>query len=105
MGEATVLLLFRSAAGVSNADVRGHDDIGCARVSGWVVEVDGKRWAVVELPERDSSGGGIVFEDFDAGVGIGGALQPEERGGIFRWAEGRGGVGGGLEWGVNSIAG
>lgn len=53
------------AAGVSNADVRGYDDVGRARVFGWVVVVNRERGAVVELPERDPGGGGIIFEDFD----------------------------------------
>ena len=54
MGEPAVLLLFRVAAGVSNADIRGHDDVRRAGVLGWIVEVKEQRRTVVDLPERDS---------------------------------------------------
>ena len=67
MGEPAVLGQFLGAAGVSNADVRGHDDVRRARVDGWVVVVKCKRRAVVDLPELDSGGGGIRFEDIDGG--------------------------------------
>ena len=67
MGEPAVLGQFRGAAGVSDADVRGHDDVGRARVYGWVVVVKRERRAVVDLAELDSGGSGIVFEDFDGG--------------------------------------
>jgi len=40
MREAAVLGQFRRAAGVSNADVRGHDDVRRAWIRVWVVEVD-----------------------------------------------------------------
>ena len=85
---------FRFAAGVGDADIRGYDDVGRARVHGWVVEVEGKRRAVVELAERDARGGGIVFEDFDAGFGIGGAVEPDQRDVIFRGTNAGGVVGG-----------
>ena len=101
MSEAAVLGQLRFAAGVSDADVRGDDDVGRARVYGWVVVVERKRRAVVDLPERDARGGGIVFEDFDAGVGIGGALQPDQRDVIFRRPNAGGVVGG---FGVRNIA-
>ena len=67
MGEPAVLGQFRRAAGVSNADVRGHDDVRRARVYGWVVVVKNERRAVVDLPELDSGGRGIGFEDLDGG--------------------------------------
>ena len=70
MGEAAVLRLFLGAAGVSNADIRGDDDVRRARVDRRVVVVEGQRRAIVDLPERDSGGGGVGFEDVDAGFGI-----------------------------------
>src|SRR5271166_5607988 len=84
MGKPSVLRLLLGTAGVSDADILGDDDVRRAGVDGWVVIVERDRWPVVDLPERDSGAGGIIFEDFDAGVGIGGALQPEERDVIFR---------------------
>src|ERR1700722_9169387 len=39
MSEAAVFGEFRLAAGVSDADVGGDDDVGRAWVDGWVVEV------------------------------------------------------------------
>src|SRR5208283_4230414 len=39
MREPAVLLQFRGTAGVSNAHVRGHDDVRRARVLCWVVVV------------------------------------------------------------------
>src|SRR5579862_1473481 len=50
MCKTAVLGQFRVAAGVSNAHVRGHDDVWRARVYGWVVEVKRQRRAVVDLP-------------------------------------------------------
>src|SRR5208337_3980588 len=65
MGEPAMLGQLLAAARVSNADVRGHDDVRRARVYGWVVVVKRKRRAVVDLPQVDSGRGGIRFEDLD----------------------------------------
>ena len=54
MGEATVLRELLCAAGISDADIRGHDDIRRARVYGWVVEVKCERRAVIDLPKANS---------------------------------------------------
>ena len=54
MGEPAVLGQFLGAGGVSDADVRGHDDVRGARVHGRVVVVKRKRRAVIDLPQRDS---------------------------------------------------
>ena len=61
MGEPAVLGLFCVAAGVRNADVRGHDDVRRARVYGWVVVVQRQARAIVELPKPDSGGRSIVL--------------------------------------------
>src|SRR5579872_7221483 len=87
MREAAVLFLLRGAAGVRNADVGGDNDVRRARVFGWVVVVDCKGWAVEDLPKGNPGGRGVIFEDFDAGVGIGGVLQPEERDVVFRGSD------------------
>ncbi len=50
MREPAVLGLFRMASGIRNPNVRGHDDVRCARVYGRIVVVDRERWAVEELP-------------------------------------------------------
>src|SRR6516164_2394175 len=70
MGEATVLGLFRVAAGVSNTDVRGHDDVRRAGVVGWIVVVKEERRPVINLPERDPSWRSIRFEYPDCGSSI-----------------------------------
>ena len=74
MGEPAVLGQLCFAARVSDAHVRGYDDVRRPRIYGRVIEVERKRGAVVDLPERDSGCGSIIFKDFDAGFGIGGAL-------------------------------
>src|ERR1700722_16427392 len=105
MAEAAVLLLLCGAAGVGNADVRGHDDVRCAGVYGWVVEVNGERRAVEELAERDSGGAGIVFEDLDAGCGIGGVVEPEQRDVVFGRPDAGGVVGRFRDWaGPSAVA-
>src|SRR5579863_9908870 len=60
MREPAVLRLFGVAAGVSDADVRGHNDVWRTRVTDWVVVVNGERRAVVELPESNAKGSGIL---------------------------------------------
>ena len=93
MREAAVFCKFLGATGVGNADVWRHDDIRRARVYGWVVVVEGKRGAVVNLPEFDPGGGGVLFEDLDARESIGGAVQPDQRDIIFRRSDAGGVVG------------
>src|SRR3984957_461527 len=83
MGEAAVLGKFRGAAGVSNSDVRGDDNIRRAWVHGRIVVVNGKRRTIVNLAEFDSGGGGVIFEDFDARKSIGRVVQPDQRDVIF----------------------
>src|ERR1700742_2973786 len=84
MGESAMLGEFGLAARVSDTHVWGHDNVGRARIYGWVIVVERKRRAVVDLAETDSSGGRrIIFENLDAGVGIGRVLQPDQRDVIF----------------------
>jgi hypothetical protein len=60
MGEPAMLRLLRGA-GVSDADIRGHDDVRTTRIYGCFVEVERGRRAVEDLPEADD--GGVVFKD------------------------------------------
>src|SRR5579872_3288727 len=98
MCEPAVLGQFLAAAGVSNADIRGHDDVGRARIYGRVVVIERQRRTVVDLPERDSGTGSIIFQDLDAGIGIGGVLQPDQRDVVFRRSNARRIVGGFRVW-------
>src|ERR1700722_10539862 len=92
------------AARISDARVRGYDDVRRARIYGWVVVVDRKRRAIVDLPETDSGGGGgIIFKNFYAGIGIGRILQPNQRDVIFRRTYPGGVVGGFGSWDVAGI--
>lgn len=63
-----MFLLFGVAAGVSDTDVRGHDDVRRARVIGRIAVVDREQRAVEDLANPDTSGGGVVFEDLYTGV-------------------------------------
>lgn len=67
MRESAVFRLLRGAAGVRNTHVGSHDDIRRAGIYGCVVVVERERRAVEDLPERDSGGPRIGFEDTDAG--------------------------------------
>ncbi len=100
MGESAVLGELLAAAGVDDADIRGHDNIRSARIDGWVVVVKGKRRAEVDLAEADLVG--VLLEDLDAGSGVRGVLQPDERDIVFRRSNASG-VDGGL--GVWNVAG
>ena len=53
MGEPSVLRQLRGAAGVGDADPRGHDNVRGTGIHGWVVIVERDRRAVENLPQAE----------------------------------------------------
>ena len=89
-----MLRQFSRAAGICNSNIRGDDDVRRARVYGGIVVIEDERGAVVNLAKRDSGRGSVVFENFDARISFGRALQPDERDVVFGWPNSGGIIGG-----------
>src|SRR5579885_2474742 len=86
MRESAMLGLFMVAAGVSYADIRGHDDIGRARILAGIVEVELQRRTIEELSEADSCGSGVRLQESDCGIRVRRVGQPHQGDVVFRGA-------------------